>query len=331
MNPDETKTVTQTESVDEVLEDGVDSVETADDNTATEAASPEPQPDKNTALRERLAEQRFEADTTAVETAEEEAALDEAENEDSSKEQTYTVKVDGEEREVSYDDLIKAYQIDGTAQKRLQEASELRRAVEEERTELQNLRAEIETKADSEEPAPTPDFDVHEYITAIREGEDEAAIEVTEKLLRSVRTSSDVRTAVDAALQERDAQVQAQEEQRKQQEARDAETVFQTTYAQELETNPDFFALACLEDGKLEQDSEWSTRSIQDRYIEAGKRAQAWSRQTDAVPARTQKIKQKAASAALTSRTTRQVPKTPVEETSSDIVRSIAKARGQRL
>ena len=65
--------------------------------------------------------------------AEEEPTGDEDEDGD---EEAYLLTLDGEEVEVTLDDLIKSYQVQGTAQKRLQEASEARnRAVEEGRQE----------------------------------------------------------------------------------------------------------------------------------------------------------------------------------------------------
>ena len=57
---------------------------------------------------------------------------------------TYAVKVDGQEGEATIDELIKSYQLQKTAQKRLQEASEQRKAVEVEKASAEQARQQYE-------------------------------------------------------------------------------------------------------------------------------------------------------------------------------------------
>ncbi len=57
---------------------------------------------------------------------------------------TYAVKVDGQEGEATIDELIKSYQLEKTAQKRLQEASEQRKAVEVEKASTEQARQQYE-------------------------------------------------------------------------------------------------------------------------------------------------------------------------------------------
>ena len=57
---------------------------------------------------------------------------------------TYAVKVDGQEGEATIDELIKSYQLQKTAQKRLQEASEQRKAVEVEKASTEQARQQYE-------------------------------------------------------------------------------------------------------------------------------------------------------------------------------------------
>ena len=84
-----------------------------------------------------------------VEEMDNDEAEDEFEETDPNAEEVdaFTLTIDGEERQVSVDELVQSYQIDGAARKRLQEATEMRtRAVEEGRAEgMSSASAEIET------------------------------------------------------------------------------------------------------------------------------------------------------------------------------------------
>tara|TARA_R100001463_G_scaffold42137_1_gene88529 strand:- start:9723 stop:10673 length:951 start_codon:yes stop_codon:yes gene_type:complete len=57
---------------------------------------------------------------------------------------TFSVKVDGEDGEATIDELIKNYQLEKTAQKRLQEAAEQRKAVEAEKASTEQARQHYE-------------------------------------------------------------------------------------------------------------------------------------------------------------------------------------------
>jgi hypothetical protein len=65
---------------------------------------------------------------------------DEAEGEPSEEVEYYTVKVDGEEMDVTADDLVKSYQLERAAQKRLSEAAEQRKALDAEQTAMEQER-----------------------------------------------------------------------------------------------------------------------------------------------------------------------------------------------
>lgn len=65
---------------------------------------------------------------------------DEAEGEPSEEVEYYTVKVDGEEMDVTADDLVKSYQLERAAQKRLSEAAEQRKALDAEQTAVEQER-----------------------------------------------------------------------------------------------------------------------------------------------------------------------------------------------
>ena len=110
-------------------------------NAPTEASEVEQEPTA----------EAVEAEATEVEEVEVEAVEDQAEAEadDTEEYETeaeaeeveyYTVKVDGEEMDVTADDLIKSYQLESTAQKRLSDAAEQRKTLEADRTVLEQER-----------------------------------------------------------------------------------------------------------------------------------------------------------------------------------------------
>lgn len=112
-------------------------------NAPSEASDVEQEP---TAVAEAEATETDEAeietvDDDQVETeAEEVLDDDEAEGETSDEVEYYTVKVDGEEMDVTADDLIKSYQLERAAQKRLSEAAEQRKALDAEQTAIEQER-----------------------------------------------------------------------------------------------------------------------------------------------------------------------------------------------
>ena len=115
------------------------------DTQAPEEASEE--------VQEPSAETEVEAteeETVEAEAAEEsQAEAEEVETEDSDEEyeelvDTYRVKVDGDEYDVTQDELIKNYQLEQTAQKRLMKASEERKALDAEKAQTEQVRTQYE-------------------------------------------------------------------------------------------------------------------------------------------------------------------------------------------
>lgn len=108
------------EASDEVLEPNAE-VEEVDETEGTEATS-EDEYDEEDA--EELSESDDEDD-------DEEYDVDVSEIEEVEDDDTYyTVKVDGEEKQVKADELVKSYQLEQAAQKRMQEAAELKKQSE---------------------------------------------------------------------------------------------------------------------------------------------------------------------------------------------------------
>ena len=87
-----------------------------------------------------------EIEVEAVEEDQAETEVEEVEDDGEEVEiiDTYAVKVDGEDGEATIDELIKSYQLEKTAQKRLQDAAEQRKAVEAEKASTEKARQEYE-------------------------------------------------------------------------------------------------------------------------------------------------------------------------------------------
>ena len=114
------------------------------DTQAPEEASEEVQ--EPTAETEVEAPETEETEVEAVEQDQVETEVEEVEDDSEEVEtiDTYAVKVDGEDGEATIDELIKSYQLEKTAQKRLQEAAEQRKAVEAEKASTEKARQEYE-------------------------------------------------------------------------------------------------------------------------------------------------------------------------------------------
>ena len=113
------------------------------DAQAPEMASEEDQETIAEADAEAPEEETYEAE--AVDDQAEVDEVEAAEDDDEYEEVEYhRVKVDGEERDVTYDDLIKSYQLEQTAQKRLMAAAEERKALDAEKAQTEQVRTQYE-------------------------------------------------------------------------------------------------------------------------------------------------------------------------------------------
>ena len=115
------------------------------DTQAPEEASEEVQEPSAETEVEATEEETVEADAAE----ESQAEAEEVETEESAEEyeelvDTYRVKVDGDEYDVTQDELIKNYQLEQTAQKRLMKASEERKALDTEKAQTEQVRTQYE-------------------------------------------------------------------------------------------------------------------------------------------------------------------------------------------
>lgn len=111
-------------------------------NAPTEASEVEQEPTAEAVEAEATEVEEVEVEAVEEDQAETEAdETEEYETEAEAEEvEYYTVKVDGEEMDVSADDLVKSFQLERTAQKRLSEAAEQRKSLEADRTALEQER-----------------------------------------------------------------------------------------------------------------------------------------------------------------------------------------------
>lgn len=93
------------------------------------------------------------------------------------------VKVDGEERAVTEDELVRSYQKNAAADRRLEEAAQLLR-------EAEQRAAQVEAQTKVQQPVETPTEvrdEVKETLAAIYSGDEEAAAEALTKLMSKNR------------------------------------------------------------------------------------------------------------------------------------------------
>ena len=117
-------------------------------NLLLNAQAPEEASEENQEVTAEADAEAPEEETYEAEAVEDQAEVEEveaAEDDDEYEEVEYhRVKVDGEERDVTYDDLIKSYQLEQTAQKRLMAAAEERKALDAEKAQTEQVRTQYE-------------------------------------------------------------------------------------------------------------------------------------------------------------------------------------------
>jgi hypothetical protein len=109
-------------------------------NAPTEASEVEQEPTAEAVEAEATEVEEVEVEAVEDQAETEADEIEEYETEEEAEVEYYTVKVDGEEMDVSADDLVKSFQLERTAQKRLSEAAEQRKSLEADRTVLEQER-----------------------------------------------------------------------------------------------------------------------------------------------------------------------------------------------
>jgi len=257
-----------------------------------------------------------------------------------------TIKVDGEDIKVPFNDLRSSHQKDKASQKRFEEAAEYGRRVQEREAQLnayvQNMQREAAasnttTVTDVEpeqEPDDSPDL-IKKYHEALYEDDADKAAELFKALTnkgRSQPATQNVDEAVQQALQRAMAQQQAQSKREQQwayqKSLEDAVKWFDTEYP-DVAGTPELRAVADNRTIDLTQSNpDWSPKQIMQ---EAAESTRQWAKEflspnKNERVARKKKIVQHPRA---TNASARLGEEEPVPETAADIIEEMKRVRGQ--
>jgi len=177
------------------------------------------------------------------------------------------VKIDGEERELPLSEVVKGYQKDATASKRLEEASGRKKELDDWETELRAREAQLSRKADDDgDDLGGEEDEVDKAIDALLDGDRSKFKEILKKGRQesSTPTQEELDNLLEQRLSKRDVKHEHAEAQKK----------FKSEY-QDIFEDPTLLSAANdryyakLDEGK----------SITDAMLEAGKETREWLRQ----------------------------------------------------
>lgn len=279
--------------------------------------------------------------TPPEETPEERKVIKPAE--DQIQKQLRTVKIDGEEREIDDEELVRGYQKNQTASKRLEEAALAQKEAERRQAELDAreaaIRAEEERIAEQVKRIQTPlsepqgsevaaadEADYDKLLNAIYEGNNAEAKKLLGKLQLAGRATTATPPAVDLdGIADRAAAKAAE-----QIAMRTAMEKFQKDY-KDIVSNPH---LAKVADGFL--DEEIRNKPFAEALEEAGKRTREWIAEITPKPAEQTQVPAREAARANKERVDNLPSQSSVsssanddaDESASDTIRNMRKARG---
>jgi hypothetical protein len=258
-----------------------------------------------------------------------------------------TIKIDGEDIKVPFNDLKSSHQKDKASQKRFEEAAEYGRRVQEREAQLnayvkqmQGQQAEQKTlppkdaEPDQEQPDDSPDL-IKKYHEALYEDDADKAAELFKALTNKGRSPSatpNVDEAVQQAMQRAFAQQQAQN-QRQQQWAyqkslEDAVKWFDSEYP-DVAGTPELRAVADNRTIELTQSNpDWSPKQIMQ---EAAESTRQWAKEflSPNKNERAERKKKIVQHPRATNASARIGEEEPVPETASDIIEEMKRVRGQ--
>jgi len=231
------------------------------------------------------------------------------------------VKIDGEDRVVTFDDLVRDAQKKGTADKRLEEATVLLREAKEVHS---RARPSPEAAVTQVEQPPELDPGVAAMVQAMRTGTDEEATFAAQQWQQEIRQKA---TVPDAALR---AYVN---------DAMDFRSSADWCKSEYSDLFADATLGAMFADRDERQVRANDKRPYRERYKEIGEELRTWRNSlTKSSPAPTQtlesKREKKAAVATPTSaavKDVRPVVEDETEDNVSDVIANMAKKRGQQL
>ena len=257
-----------------------------------------------------------------------------------------TLKIDGEDIKVPFNDLKSSHQKDKASQKRFEEAAEYGRRVQEREAQLnayiQNMQREAAasnttTVTDVEpeqEPDDSPDL-IKKYHEALYEDDADKAAELFKALTNKGRgkpATQNVDEAVQQALQRAMAQQQAQNKRQQQwayqKSLEDAVKWFDTEYP-DVAGTPELRAVADNRTIDLTQKNpDWSPKQIMQ---EAAESTRQWAKEFLS-PNKNERVTRKkkiVQHPRATNASARLGEEEPVPETASDIIEEMKRVRGQ--
>ena len=258
-----------------------------------------------------------------------------------------TLKIDGEDIKVPFNDLKSSHQKDKASQKRFEEAAEYSRRVQEREAQLnayvQNMQREAaasntttvtDVEPEQEQPDDSPDL-IKKYHEALYEDDADKAAELFKALTnkgRSQPATQNVDEAVQQALQRAMAQQQAQNKRQQQyayqKSLEDAVKWFDSEFP-DVAGTPELRAVADNRTIDLTQKNpDWSPKQIMQ---EAAESTRQWAKEflspnKNERVARKQKIVQHPRA---TNASARLGEEEPVPETAADIIEEMKRVRGQ--
>lgn len=242
--------------------------------------------------------------------------------------QMVKVKVDGVEQELPLEEVVKGYQIDAAARKRLEEAALQKKELEQKERELAEREAKLHGNDDGGVPSGTPDESTVETARALVErlveGDIDEAVEMLAQVIGGKPTAA--APAVDESkISEMISQAEAQREYER--EMKSAKQLFDSEYG-EINKDPhlakvanDIFA-AELQAGKLPTEAAKA----------AGDGTREWLRQLSGGPApaaSADRTARKQTIDTLPSAGGRSVSTQAGTETTADVIADMRRSRGQ--
>jgi hypothetical protein len=309
---------------------------------ATEAEQPK-RVDPREAMYEKMDRERYAHDGLEYDDKEEEQAepevserkrdeqgrftAQEQEPEKVAEEPKYRVKVDGEEAELPLSEILKGYQKDATASRRLEEAAKLRAQLEDDYRKLQELRESVKSPAPTPEVVEDPKVKAKRLYDSLMLGSEHDGIDALTEFLAPRREPE--RPAISAEQ----VASKAAEQARIQLEFKLAEREFRKEY-KDLAGDEDLYQMTM----QYLQKTAPESATYDEAFQKAGEATRNWVKaraekfgyvQKQDVPAVDERAERKQSlDNVKTARARVPAPKEEREPTAAEIIRDMRKARG---
>lgn len=268
-------------------------------------------------------------------------------------------EIDGEE--VSLENLIRDRQKMKAGDKKLEDASKLMKEIQEKEDALLAKEEEIKKMKEDrilqetqdvltsdkeegaiEEAAVDDDIDFTELSRLIREGDDDEAEDALKQLVKSVSHKDSqsfseeaivkaVHTHYEKLMEDKEKEREEQTVAIAQKEADAAEEVYKVEFKADLKASDKFYDITVMEYKRLLEEDEWVNKSYEEKFRESGERARKWFSPTNVKLKRKQKITSLSPVGSGSTILEDEKPPVSSEGRRSDIIKNMAKRRGQAI